>query len=250
MKRKKIGPAEVVAAGNLWRDHEDKIRARFGEAEWGSFLCLVTAITDDGETLTLGLPSLVLRDIVVDRFCPGLETILGRKVVVVFRVQSANSFGVAAGAAGDPRRAPLKGLKKLLRAWGPSVRQGLLTAVIPGGRPANKEYFSACSELVGLVNVRDGHGWSFSHDDPSENPDAMFAVGRTLAGLLAVLYGVSAEEVLALVGAAVLGLDADGTPGGYTWEPSFTDAQKRDMARCDDKDDGDDDDDKDPGDAA
>ena len=67
-----------------------------------------------------------------------------------------------------------------------------------------------------------------------------------------MLYGVLAEEVLALVGVAVLGLDADGTPGGYTWEASFTDAQKRDMARCDDKDDDDDENDKDddPGDAA
>ncbi len=125
---------------------------------------------------------------------------------------------------------PLEGLSEIIEAWGPSVRQGFLLALLPEGRIEDKEYFAAWGERIGRVFVRDKRGWSFSYDDPSEDVDAKFATGRDLAALVAVLFGVPVEEVPGLVGAAVLGVGAGG-PGEVTWHDAYSDAQKKEFEK-------------------
>ena len=120
---------------------------------------------------------------------------------------------------------PLEGLSEILEAWGPSVRQGLLLALLPEGRAEDEEFFIAWGERIGTVFVRNERGWSFSYDDPSQDVDAKFATGHDLAALVAVLFGVPIEEVPGLVGAAVLGVGAGG-PGEVTWHDSYSAAQK------------------------
>ena len=154
-----------------------------------------------------------------------------------------------------PAGAPVAGLRETIEVWGASNRRGLLAALIPGGRPEDREYFSGFSDRFGLVIWRDGHGWSYSPDDPSKNPDSKFATGDTLASLAAILYEVPIEDVAAVVGAVVLGLDVACGPGTVTWHWSHTEDVRKILARCDDKDDdgtdGDDGaDNNDPGDAA
>ena len=132
----------------------------------------------------------------------------------------------AGGEAARPSPLSLERLRADLRIWAPSVRQGLLQAMVPGGRNQGEGCFVIVSERIGLLIIRDER-WSWSPDDPGNNPDAMEAEGDNLASLLEVLHGVPIEEVAGLVGRAVLGLDADGVPGNCTWHPSYTDAQKK-----------------------
>lgn len=130
-----------------------------------------------------------------------------------------------------PAGAPVAGLRETLESWVASNRRGLLAALIPSGRPEGREYFVGFSDRFGLVIWREGHGWSYSPDDPGKNPDSKFATGDTLASLAAALYEVPIEDIAAVVGAVVLGLDVAGGPGTVTWHWSHTEDVRKILAR-------------------
>lgn len=84
-------PGEKRVAARVWNDNLERIELMFGENDFDNYLIIATPHLDDGETLTLALPSRFLAGMVEQKFGPLIGEMIGRKIVC-----EAHSFAAAA----------------------------------------------------------------------------------------------------------------------------------------------------------
>ncbi len=74
-------PPKEPPAVTVWREHEAELKAAFEAREWDAWIVRSIPHRDDGETLTLAVPTRFIKDWINSRYAAKLGAIIGRRVV-------------------------------------------------------------------------------------------------------------------------------------------------------------------------